>query len=282
MRGTELLMNTRGGAVMKRWAGTAGLLLALAAGPAAGQDFLVGARPLGMGGAYAAQEGDVNCVPWNPAGLATVNTIQFTSMYADLYQLGFLKESNFSFAVPLGQDRGVAALGYSSLAIDFDYPSYFNLNTLTWRDSEFRLSYARPLTRTVNLGGTVNWLSTTSNVQGGQMKGYSFDFGATMLVMPELTLGASLTDLLSHRKWDGGGDAEVLGIGYRVGALYRFNFGLRTAMDFYGNSKSDDSLDGIAFGLEYPLYYKAPEETNEGALREYMREYRLAKSEATA
>jgi len=259
-------MTTRDGAVMKRLLGLmmAALLTAL---PAAAQDFLVGARPLGMGSAYTAQEGDANCVPWNPAGLASVNSIQFTSMYADLYQLSFLKESNFSVAVPLGRDRGVAGLGYSALSIDYDYPSYFNLNTLSWRDSEFRLSYARPLNSAINVGATFNWLSTTSNVEGGEMKKYSFDLGGQMRVLPQLTVGAALLDLASHRTWDGSSGAESSGVGYRVGGLYRFDMGLRVALDAYGNSQSDDSLDGLALGFEYPLYYRASEQIDASRLR---------------
>lgn len=248
----------------------AAALLLAAALPAAAADFLVGARPLGMGSAYTAMAGDVNCVPWNPAGLATVNTLQFTSMYADLYELNFLKESNFALAVPLGRDRGVAGIGYSSLSIDYDYPSYFNLNTLTWRDSEFRLSYARPLNSTVNLGATFNWASTVSNVQGGQMQGYSFDLGVTGQVMPQLTLGAAFTDLLARRSWDSGTD-EKPGTGYRFGAQYLVGVGngLRTLLDLYGNTKSDDTLDGMALGFEYPLYYRSAASQEQGRLDPY-------------
>lgn len=43
----------------------------------------VGARPLGMGGAFIGLANDVNAVYWNPAGLAQINKYQMTYTYGE-------------------------------------------------------------------------------------------------------------------------------------------------------------------------------------------------------
>lgn len=237
------------------------LLALLLAAPVGAHDFLTGARPQGMGGAFTAVDGDVNCAKWNPAGLATIGTIDFTSMYADLYDLNFLKESNLNLAVPLGNNAGVAGLGYSALSVNFDYPSYFNLNTLTWRDSELTVSYARPVSNGILLGGNFNYLTTTSNIEGGASKGYSFDLGGIVRVLPEVSLGVALTDLAAQKKWDGGA-SESLGVGYRLGGQYHYGDSLRFLMDAFGNTKSDNTLDGLSLGGEYTIYKKEMREAD--------------------
>lgn len=244
------------------------LLALLLASPAGAHDFLTGARPQGMGGAFAAVDGDVNCAKWNPAGLATVGTIDFTSMYADLYDLNFLKESNLTLAMPLGGNAGVAGLGYSALSVNFDYPSYFNLNTLTWRDSELTVSYARPMGSGILLGGNFNYLTTTSNIEGGASKGYSFDLGGIVKVLPQVSLGVALTDLAAQKKWDGGA-SESLGVGYRLGGQYYYGDKLRFLLDAFGNTKSDNTLDGLSLGGEYTIYKKESRESAASWSTEY-------------
>jgi len=50
-------------------------------------DIGVGARPIGMGGAFAAIADDSNATFWNPAGLAQIGRVEFSSMYLKLYGL---------------------------------------------------------------------------------------------------------------------------------------------------------------------------------------------------
>ena len=42
----------------------------------------VGARPLAMGGAFAAAANDATAAYWNPAGLALIDDIEITTMHA--------------------------------------------------------------------------------------------------------------------------------------------------------------------------------------------------------
>lgn len=47
----------------------------------------IGARPLGMGGAFSAVADDANATLWNPAGLCQVAHFELSSMYVKLYGL---------------------------------------------------------------------------------------------------------------------------------------------------------------------------------------------------
>ena len=48
------------------------------------KDLGVGARPLGMGGAYVAAADDVNAILWNAAGLAQLKRQEITAMFSAL------------------------------------------------------------------------------------------------------------------------------------------------------------------------------------------------------
>ena len=74
------------------------------------QDFLVGGRSLGLGGAYVSLSADPSGVYFNPAGLADVkqSSLQVsTSLYG--FERGEINPSSFSTAVP----------GIASLELDF-------------------------------------------------------------------------------------------------------------------------------------------------------------------
>ena len=46
----------------------------------------VGARGLGMGGAYTALADDANALYWNPAGLSKLEKREFTASHAELFE----------------------------------------------------------------------------------------------------------------------------------------------------------------------------------------------------
>ena len=48
----------------------------------------VGTRPLSMGGAFIAVADDANAITWNPANLPGLRRTEFTSTYANLYNMG--------------------------------------------------------------------------------------------------------------------------------------------------------------------------------------------------
>lgn len=71
----------------------------------------ISARPMGMGGAYAALVSDTSAIIWNPAGLAKLNEPEIGLNYLDLY--GLVDYSFIAWARPLQIGRTVGA-GLSS------------------------------------------------------------------------------------------------------------------------------------------------------------------------
>jgi hypothetical protein len=96
---------------MKRAILAAGVAILLAG--TAGANFLeveVGARPMGMGGAFVAVADDVTALHWNPAGLAGLGdgTVQVFGMRTSVYSVDGLSEDSVMAGYGMGR-RGFAA-----------------------------------------------------------------------------------------------------------------------------------------------------------------------------
>jgi hypothetical protein len=109
------------------------------------KDLGVGARPMGMGGAYVAAADDGNAALWNAAGLAQLHRQEVTAMFAALY-------------VGLGaklHNEETDLLGYHF--VGYIYPSKWGSFALSWNtfqsyfydENTFCLSYGRRLEKRV-------------------------------------------------------------------------------------------------------------------------------------
>jgi len=75
--------------------------------PGAFVDVGIGARPVGMGGAYVGAADDLNSILWNPAGLASVANRQV--LFSHMKQLSLVPYSCGVFGQPLGAGQAFAA-----------------------------------------------------------------------------------------------------------------------------------------------------------------------------
>ena len=82
----------------------------------------VGTRPLGMGGAFIAVADDGNTITWNPAGLPGLRRTEFTSTYANLYNMG-ITQSFIGFVRPFS-DRIALGFDWSNIGYDDNELSY--------------------------------------------------------------------------------------------------------------------------------------------------------------
>ncbi len=173
-----------------------------------GAEFLaggVGARALGMGGAYVARAGDVTAGYWNVAGLHALTYPEAAYMHAERFD-GAVAFDYGAVAFPLNARStvgvsffrsGVDDIANTLAAINPDtglprpnpeeYITYFSAV-----DYAFFLSYARRLTDNVSAGVTGKIIRRSIG-DFASAWGYSMDVGAQVR-LGRLSLGANLQD----------------------------------------------------------------------------------------
>ncbi len=115
----------------------------------------VGARALGMGGAYVAVANDVSSIYWNPAGLSRIGP----NGGAAFVHTNWLAEMNFDFAAAVIRAGGLGTLGlsFTSLSMpDMKVRSEFEPEGtgeyFSAMDMAMGISYARALTDRFSVG----------------------------------------------------------------------------------------------------------------------------------
>jgi hypothetical protein len=173
-----------------------------------GAEFLaggVGARALGMGGAYVARANDVTAGYWNVAGLDAIRYPEAAYMHAERFA-GVVAFDYAAVAFPLSHRSTVGVSFFRSGVDDIantlaalnpdtglprenaeDHITYFSA-----ADYAFFLSYARRLREGLSAGVTGKIIRRRIGPFASAW-GYSFDVGARMQV-GRITLGANLQD----------------------------------------------------------------------------------------
>lgn len=220
---------------------------AWAAETAAFLDIGVGARALGLGGAYTALADDANSLYWNPAGLSQAEKREFTASHAEMFEstrLDFLayahptSQGTFAGGVTYlsqGKIEGRDGLGRPTAGFDAS-------------DAAVSLGYARKLDA-ADLGASFKYLR--SHIGSSEAQGVAVDLGARREldgVGPgKLVLGVSLRNLGPGLKF--ADQRNDLPLRLAVGAAYRLSGGHALAVEMV-NSPRGTGTDA-AFGGEY-------------------------------
>ena len=173
-----------------------------------GAEFLasgVGARALGMGGAYVAHANDVTAGYWNVAGLDALSTPEGAYMHAERFN-GAVSFDYAAVAYPLS-DRSTVGVSFVRSAVDDiantldaydpstglprpdaqDYITYFSA-----ADNALFLSYARHVSDRLALGASAKVIRRGIG-DFASAWGYSLDVGA-QLNLGRVRLGLNLQD----------------------------------------------------------------------------------------
>jgi len=224
---------------------------------ASGAQFLEiepGARPAGMGYAFAAVADDPNAVYYNPAGLGNLKHIEATGM-EDQYFQGV----NYDFAalaVPISRlakdsnaNYGVAAASIYNLTVG-GIPQRGTTETLSpegtfsSQDYAYAMSYAYALGDSgLSLGGTVKIVQ--SDLDGYNASGEAFDAGA-LYRKDKLSLAAGVRDL--GPGYGFAGQTDPLPRTWFLGAAYVILPGWTAAVEGDFPRDADPSY---SFGTEY-------------------------------
>ncbi len=187
----------------------------------------MGARALGMGGAFVAVADDSSATYWNPAGLALLEHGEGSFMHAYTFK-GLVKVDTLSFAYPINEKYGTVSAGLLRVGVDdiketeWDDPDDPNRrpqikSTFNWADMGIFISYARKLFGGINIG-----LSTKILRQGGgdwHGSGYGFDVGIMYSPTDNLTFATNFQDIHSRVNWDTGA-SDRFPMNVKLGAAY--------------------------------------------------------------
>lgn len=184
------------------------------ASPQAGADIAVlnagvGARPLGMGGAFTSIADNADAPYWNPAGLSQIQSHEVTSMQArlsadtDYYYLSYAaKFLNGAIGISWIQ----MSLGNISQTTTTDaFNEVITTGVFSYFSNAYLLSYGFEVSKNISLGITGKYLtSDMGQIAGAQSQGYSITPGIllriTQYTLP-IAIGFKLDELFNEQKW---------------------------------------------------------------------------------
>lgn len=212
----------------------------------------IGARQMGMGGAFCAVADDVNTINWNPAGLASVWQHEITLMHNEWFP-GI--ETNFlAYCLPLGRYGSVGismnALGAKPIdkTIEDSQGLYAGKDgTFNVSDNAFGISYGIQVISIASLGLNIKMLQQTND--DASAGGMAIDAGGLFKVSGDkFKAGFNVQNIGSAIAYD---DNEFeLPMNIKAGLASAVIPPLTLALDF---NQPVDNYANINFGCEYKI-----------------------------
>jgi len=169
----------------------------------------VGARALGMGGAYVAIANDGSAVYWNPAGLSQLQKREVSFMHASRFS-GLVHANFINFVFP-DKNGNAFGISYFRMGID-DIPKSTKLDQFDrpiiegyMQDIEHALflSISHCLAENFFVGGNIKTIRQT--IGSNSSMGFGFDFGTLYRFSNNLSVGINLQDIAgTYVFWDTG------------------------------------------------------------------------------
>jgi len=198
----------------------------------------VGARAIGLGGAFGAMADDGTAFYWNPAGLARLSKPEVTMMYSSLFGLSDAQANHhvLAYAHPL---RGIhLSAGWIRLGVD-DIPRFPELTYKNTKDRSYRVGGLHPDTDLQGDGVPTGYFTDREDavyLSFSKMNTLEIDMGWQYFALPlYLPVGVSFK-FLNYSI----GEASARGVGIDIGTMLLF--GVDELMD-------NPALGKASFGL---------------------------------
>lgn len=170
----------------------------------------VGARALGMGGAFVSMCDDASSTYWNPGGLTQLTQRQMMAMTA---LMALDRKYNFlNYVTPLQDNTiGISMIdfGVGNLReIVREGDSDKELGEFKDTENTFMLSYGHKLNDRLSLGVNLKYLTQGMNTQQHHPKGRNkaqgcgMDMGMLYKISDKLSIGLMAQDVRSYLKWE--------------------------------------------------------------------------------
>jgi len=162
------------------------------------------ARPIAMGRAYTAVDDTVDAILFNPAGIAGIDTLRFSTMYSNL--VNDYNYTSFAIAVPVKYgavgfsmlNESSGALYRTSLDTDGKVIIDPSASQFSYSSQVFIVDYAAAYNKNLSLGSRAKLYGKgTSQVTGGYGTGTALDLGLVYHLNPRMNLGLSYENILS-------------------------------------------------------------------------------------
>ncbi|MBN1621958.1 MAG: PorV/PorQ family protein [Endomicrobiales bacterium] len=221
--------------------------------------FGVGARPIGLGGAFCAVADDVNALYWNPGGLAGLDSYdEVTFMHNEIGEE--MRYEYFAYSKPVRQLNGTLAASLSMFTIN-NIQGYSTLGAKTSllkaSNMAFNLGYGKFVQSNLMLGASFKYISET--LDGYKGTAYAVDAGAVyklnnlkLYPVNKLNLGFVVQNIGTQMTFIEEG--APLPFNMKLGVAFKDKvYGSDLVVAYDMNSPSDnDSFSNI--GVEYRIY----------------------------
>lgn len=189
-------------------------------GFAAFNDIGVGARPLGLGGAFVALADDSNASNYNAAGLAYIENIHLGATYSQRFN-GLINYSTVRGVFPIGIVGTVGAdIGFLS-----EDSGIYNEQTL-------RFSYANTIIKQMGVGINLKYFGTAydeenefviENSYFAQTSSSAFSLDIGLMVKPfnSLNIGLSVENIVPADISISDVESDTIPLNFRAGVAYR-------------------------------------------------------------
>ena len=196
------------------------LLLFTTSVHAAFDDIGVGARPLGLGGAFVALADDSNASNYNAGGLAYIEEIQIGATYAQRFN-GLVNYNTIGGIIPLGR---VGTLGANIGILSEDSDIY--------QEQTLRFSYGNTIFKQLGVGVNLKLFGIAFDEENEfvaenpyftqtSSSGVLFDFGLLAKPINSLNIGISVENLASADISVSDAHTDSIPLNIRAGIVYR-------------------------------------------------------------
>ncbi|MFP4466379.1 MAG: PorV/PorQ family protein [Candidatus Goldiibacteriota bacterium] len=215
----------------------------------------VGARPLGMGGTFAAIADDASTSYWNSAGMTSIVGVEVSSVKLTKINDLDTKYSYVNLVSNMGESAGALGIGWLRQAIGDIFITNTQGDIITVAensDNTVYLAYANSLAKGFSAGATVKVLlgSYPALDEGGTnymdvgYTGFGLDIGLLANIgdfaeeIGDLRIGVNIQDVYTAITWDSGGSSsggeETVPLNIKPGISYTLpveDFEVTAALD---------------------------------------------------